>query len=214
MAVPWNTKIWMAKMVWAALTGWIMACLAVADEIASSLRAGDIGPFHLDDEWANVLVVVRCPEDCCTDFVRCFAGTELKKLENKLSPIKVVLLGTDEQKEKYYLLMLKSKIGHKECVKPDQMSWRLKKVAEVEMVGIDNETPHAFRQRSQVWAITKAYQQPVEALVESPVALGESQVTAVADYEVKGDMQLTYIVFTVQNTKEATISKAFHDLFL
>ncbi|KAK3025062.1 hypothetical protein RJ639_044866 [Escallonia herrerae] len=47
MAVPWNTTLWMAKMVWVALTGWIMACLAVADEIASSLRAGDIGPFHV-----------------------------------------------------------------------------------------------------------------------------------------------------------------------
>ncbi|CAK9178110.1 unnamed protein product, partial [Ilex paraguariensis] len=47
MAVPWSTTLWLVKMVWEALSGWVVSCLTVADEIASSLRTGDIGAFHV-----------------------------------------------------------------------------------------------------------------------------------------------------------------------
>ncbi|PON31589.1 hypothetical protein PanWU01x14_368750 [Parasponia andersonii] len=47
MAMPWEMTLWMAKMVWIALSGWVSSCLIVADEIASSFRTGDIGPFHV-----------------------------------------------------------------------------------------------------------------------------------------------------------------------
>ncbi|KAM3690889.1 hypothetical protein ACB098_09G156500 [Castanea mollissima] len=47
MAVPWAMTLWMAKMVWVALSGWVSSCLTVADEVAGSLRTGDIGPFHV-----------------------------------------------------------------------------------------------------------------------------------------------------------------------
>ncbi|XP_004237338.1 uncharacterized protein [Solanum lycopersicum] len=47
MAVPWSTTLWIAKMVWMALSGWVVACLTIADEVAASFRTGDIGPFHV-----------------------------------------------------------------------------------------------------------------------------------------------------------------------
>lgn len=47
MAVPWSMTLWLAKMVWLALSGWVVSCLSVADEIANTLRNGDIGPFHV-----------------------------------------------------------------------------------------------------------------------------------------------------------------------
>ncbi|XP_048321430.2 uncharacterized protein LOC107406972 isoform X2 [Ziziphus jujuba] len=47
MAMPWGMTLWMAKMVWIALAGWVSSCLTVADEVAGSLRTGDIGPFHV-----------------------------------------------------------------------------------------------------------------------------------------------------------------------
>lgn len=47
MAVPWSMTLWMAKMVWMALSGWVISCLTVADGVAGSLRTGDIGPFHV-----------------------------------------------------------------------------------------------------------------------------------------------------------------------
>ncbi|KAJ6967930.1 hypothetical protein NC653_035995 [Populus alba x Populus x berolinensis] len=47
MAMPWGMALWMANMVWVALIGWVSSCLTVADELASSLRTGDIGPFHI-----------------------------------------------------------------------------------------------------------------------------------------------------------------------
>ncbi|KAG6743713.1 hypothetical protein POTOM_052414 [Populus tomentosa] len=47
MAMPWGMAVWMANMVWVALIGWVSSCLTVADELASSLRTGDIGPFHI-----------------------------------------------------------------------------------------------------------------------------------------------------------------------
>ncbi|KAJ0043011.1 hypothetical protein Pint_18246 [Pistacia integerrima] len=47
MAVPLGMTVWMAKMVWRALNGWLSSCLTVADEVAASLRTGDIGPFHV-----------------------------------------------------------------------------------------------------------------------------------------------------------------------
>ena len=45
--MPWGMALWMANMVWVALIGWVSSCLTVADELASSLRTGDIGPFHV-----------------------------------------------------------------------------------------------------------------------------------------------------------------------
>ncbi|KAJ6912606.1 hypothetical protein NC651_015124 [Populus alba x Populus x berolinensis] len=47
MAMPWSMAIWIANMVWVGLIGLVSTCLTVADELASSLRAGDIGPFHV-----------------------------------------------------------------------------------------------------------------------------------------------------------------------
>ncbi|MFS7904130.1 hypothetical protein Hanom_Chr01g00032391 [Helianthus anomalus] len=46
MALPWSVSLWMANMVWLAISGWVISCLTVADEIAGSIRTGDIGPFH------------------------------------------------------------------------------------------------------------------------------------------------------------------------
>ncbi|KAL9361364.1 hypothetical protein Peur_044149 [Populus x canadensis] len=46
MAMPWSMAIWIANMVWVGLIGLVSTCLTVADELASSLRTGDIGPFH------------------------------------------------------------------------------------------------------------------------------------------------------------------------
>ncbi|KAK4373749.1 hypothetical protein RND71_009133 [Anisodus tanguticus] len=43
MAVPWSMTLWMAKMVWVALSGWVVSCLTIADEVAVSFRSGDIG---------------------------------------------------------------------------------------------------------------------------------------------------------------------------
>ncbi|KAE9590674.1 hypothetical protein Lalb_Chr20g0110161 [Lupinus albus] len=48
MAMALNMVFCIAKMVFVALSGWISSCLTVADELASSLRSGDIiGPFHV-----------------------------------------------------------------------------------------------------------------------------------------------------------------------
>ncbi|XP_059309898.1 uncharacterized protein LOC132061032 [Lycium ferocissimum] len=47
MAVPWSMTLWMAKMVWMALSCWVVSCFTIADEVAASLRTGDIGPFHV-----------------------------------------------------------------------------------------------------------------------------------------------------------------------
>lgn len=47
MAMTWGFTLWMAKMVWIAIKGWVSSCLIVADELASSLRTGDIGPFNV-----------------------------------------------------------------------------------------------------------------------------------------------------------------------
>ncbi|KAL3819717.1 hypothetical protein ACJIZ3_005622 [Penstemon smallii] len=48
MAVPCSVTFYMAKMIWMALFGWVVSCLTVADEIAGSIRTGDIGPFHAE----------------------------------------------------------------------------------------------------------------------------------------------------------------------
>ncbi|CAN0877224.1 hypothetical protein LINGRAHAP2_LOCUS11769 [Linum grandiflorum] len=45
MAMQWSSTLWMIRMVWLALAGWISSCFTVADEIAHSIRNGDIGPF-------------------------------------------------------------------------------------------------------------------------------------------------------------------------
>ncbi|OMO99927.1 hypothetical protein CCACVL1_03549 [Corchorus capsularis] len=47
MAMPLDVALWMAKMVWIALSGWVTSCLTIADEVAASLRSGDIGAFHV-----------------------------------------------------------------------------------------------------------------------------------------------------------------------
>ncbi|KAG5043277.1 hypothetical protein GYH30_007087 [Glycine max] len=47
MAMALDAALWIVKMTWIALSGWISSCLTVADEFASSLRSGDIGPFHM-----------------------------------------------------------------------------------------------------------------------------------------------------------------------
>ncbi|KAF8395657.1 hypothetical protein HHK36_019607 [Tetracentron sinense] len=45
MAMPWNMALWMVKMVWMALSGLVSSCLMVADDIAGSLRTGDVECF-------------------------------------------------------------------------------------------------------------------------------------------------------------------------
>ncbi|XP_031498659.1 uncharacterized protein LOC116263174 [Nymphaea colorata] len=35
------------KTVFTILRGWVAACITVASEIASALRVGEIGPFHV-----------------------------------------------------------------------------------------------------------------------------------------------------------------------
>ncbi|KAK9671240.1 hypothetical protein RND81_12G015600 [Saponaria officinalis] len=47
MAISWSVTMWVSKMVWLGLVGWVSSCLVVADEIARSLRSGDIGAFHV-----------------------------------------------------------------------------------------------------------------------------------------------------------------------
>ncbi|KAK6945190.1 hypothetical protein RJ641_026292 [Dillenia turbinata] len=47
MAMPWSMTIWMARMVLIALSGWVSSCLSLADDFASSIRFGDISPFHV-----------------------------------------------------------------------------------------------------------------------------------------------------------------------
>ncbi|XP_010525484.1 PREDICTED: uncharacterized protein LOC104803270 [Tarenaya hassleriana] len=47
MAMPVGVAMYIAKMVWIALSGWVVICLSIADEIAGCLRTGDIGPFHV-----------------------------------------------------------------------------------------------------------------------------------------------------------------------
>ncbi|CAI0625403.1 unnamed protein product [Linum tenue] len=45
MAMQWSSTLFVLQMVWLALVGWVSSCLNVADEVAHSLRTGDIGPF-------------------------------------------------------------------------------------------------------------------------------------------------------------------------
>ncbi|XP_011655752.1 uncharacterized protein LOC105435581 [Cucumis sativus] len=47
MALPLHLAFWIADMVWGAFSGCISSCLAFADEVASSIRTGDIGTFHI-----------------------------------------------------------------------------------------------------------------------------------------------------------------------
>ncbi|KHG29945.1 Uncharacterized protein F383_16360 [Gossypium arboreum] len=57
--MPLGVALEMAKMVWIALSGWVCSCLTIADEVAASLRSGDIGPFHS----SNTLVLEEV--SCC-----------------------------------------------------------------------------------------------------------------------------------------------------
>lgn len=72
MAMALDAALWIAKMAWIALSGWISSCLTVADEFASSLRTGEIGPFHvgwsnyasfskMDSGYAPSFVIFDCP---------------------------------------------------------------------------------------------------------------------------------------------------------
>ncbi|EFH52652.1 hypothetical protein ARALYDRAFT_907164 [Arabidopsis lyrata subsp. lyrata] len=47
MAMPLGMAMYLMRMVWFSLSGWVFTCVAIADEIAGSLRNGDIGPFHV-----------------------------------------------------------------------------------------------------------------------------------------------------------------------
>ncbi|XP_022935086.1 uncharacterized protein LOC111790952 [Cucurbita pepo subsp. pepo] len=47
MAMTWHMAFWIANMVWVALSDCVSSCLAIADEVAGSIRTGDIGPFHI-----------------------------------------------------------------------------------------------------------------------------------------------------------------------
>ncbi|KAG9139687.1 hypothetical protein Leryth_024727 [Lithospermum erythrorhizon] len=47
MAARWSRSLWMAKMVFLSVSSCVFSCFSVADEIAASLRTGDIGPFHV-----------------------------------------------------------------------------------------------------------------------------------------------------------------------
>ncbi|XP_058106998.1 uncharacterized protein LOC131250738 [Magnolia sinica] len=47
MAMPWSLALYMVNMVWMFMSGWISSCLTIANEIARSVRTGDIGPFHV-----------------------------------------------------------------------------------------------------------------------------------------------------------------------
>lgn len=38
MAMQWGVTVWMAKMVWIALKGWVTSCFLVADELATAFR--------------------------------------------------------------------------------------------------------------------------------------------------------------------------------
>ncbi|KFK36983.1 hypothetical protein AALP_AA4G197300 [Arabis alpina] len=48
MAMPLEVAMHLTKIVWFALSGWIITCLTIADEIAGSLRNREMGPFHVD----------------------------------------------------------------------------------------------------------------------------------------------------------------------
>ncbi|XP_020254571.1 uncharacterized protein LOC109831624 [Asparagus officinalis] len=47
MAMPWSLMVYLINMVWIMLDGFISSTVTVADAIAGSLRAGDIGPFPI-----------------------------------------------------------------------------------------------------------------------------------------------------------------------
>ncbi|VVB05953.1 unnamed protein product [Arabis nemorensis] len=45
MAMPLDMAMYLMRMVWFSLSGWVFTCLSIADEIAGSLRNGDIERF-------------------------------------------------------------------------------------------------------------------------------------------------------------------------
>ncbi|XP_068660558.1 uncharacterized protein [Aristolochia californica] len=47
MVLPWSYAFYVMKVVWIIMNGWVSSCLIVADEIARSIRTGEIGPFHI-----------------------------------------------------------------------------------------------------------------------------------------------------------------------
>ncbi|KAK6941730.1 hypothetical protein RJ641_027107 [Dillenia turbinata] len=57
MAMPWSMTIWMARMVLIALSGWVSSCLTVADDIASSIRSGDIEEVKREFGWIDVAFI-------------------------------------------------------------------------------------------------------------------------------------------------------------
>ncbi|KAL2320684.1 hypothetical protein Fmac_029653 [Flemingia macrophylla] len=76
MAMALEAALWIARMAWVALSGWISSCLTVADEFASSLRSGDIGPFHVGLEGEDAFVV--------WDWISLNSGTERLLLQGCL----------------------------------------------------------------------------------------------------------------------------------
>ncbi|XXG50460.1 hypothetical protein AAC387_Pa02g4463 [Persea americana] len=47
MAMPWSLTLNMAMMIWMALNSWVVSCVEVAEEIAQSLRNGDISISYM-----------------------------------------------------------------------------------------------------------------------------------------------------------------------
>ncbi|KAL3830418.1 hypothetical protein ACJIZ3_019220 [Penstemon smallii] len=47
MGVGWSMIIQLARMIWKGVRGWVVSCLILADEIAVSLRTGDLSPYHV-----------------------------------------------------------------------------------------------------------------------------------------------------------------------
>ncbi|CAL9236450.1 unnamed protein product [Arabidopsis halleri] len=47
MAMPLEMAMLLTNTVWFALSGWILTCLSIADEIAGSLRNREVVPLHV-----------------------------------------------------------------------------------------------------------------------------------------------------------------------
>ncbi|CAA7060550.1 unnamed protein product [Microthlaspi erraticum] len=47
MAMPLGMATYLMRMVWFSLSSWVFTCLSIADEIAASLRSGDIDKCYI-----------------------------------------------------------------------------------------------------------------------------------------------------------------------
>ncbi|AES81254.2 hypothetical protein MTR_7g090260 [Medicago truncatula] len=70
MAMALNSALYIAKMAWIALSGWITSCLTIADEFATSLRSGDIGPFHVGPPHHKAIIAKQVYSYPDIDFKR------------------------------------------------------------------------------------------------------------------------------------------------